>query len=139
MSDNKAYFTGIASEYLVLSMLYRRKSEAFLSMGNKKAVDILILQEEGTYIEVDVKSVSGYASVPVNNIEVKDNRYVVFVIYRNKFEDIETIPDFYIVPSKEVVERCDHYKEQRRIHPKHIKEYKDKWELIVPASESEVK
>ena len=125
MSDNKAYLTGIASEYLVLSMLYRRKAEAFLSMGNKKAVDILILQEDGTYIEVDVKSVLRSSSVPVDNIEAKDNRFVVF-------ENIEILPEFYIVPSKEVVATCYHSPQGlKRIHPrKHIAGYRDRWDLI---------
>lgn len=132
MSDNKAYLTGIASEYLVLSMLYRRKAEAFLSMGNKKAVDILILQEDGTYIEVDVKSVLRSSSVPVDNIEAKDNRFVVFVLYCGNFENIEILPEFYIVPSKEVVATCYHSPQGlKRIHPrKHIAGYRDRWDLI---------
>ena len=33
---NSSYNTGIASEYLVLSMLYRLDLEAYISNGNKK-------------------------------------------------------------------------------------------------------
>lgn len=132
MTDSKAYETGIASEYLVLSILFRLGANAFLSMGNKKAVDILISKSDGTFYEIDVKSVSGYSSIPVNNIKEKANRFIIFVVYRNKFRNIDSLPNFYIVPSKIVIDRCDHFKEQMRIMPKkHILEYKDRWDLIM--------
>ena len=35
-----SYNTGIASEYLVLSMLYRLGVDAYLTLGNRKSIDI---------------------------------------------------------------------------------------------------
>ena len=36
------YNTNLASEYYVLSMLYRLGFDAYLTLGNKKSVDIII-------------------------------------------------------------------------------------------------
>ena len=41
-TKKNGFNTGIASEYLVLSMLYRLNYEAYITMGNKKSVDIWI-------------------------------------------------------------------------------------------------
>ena len=108
-TKNKGFDTGIASEYLVLSMLYRLGIDAYMTLGNKKSVDIWIKNDDGSDISIDVKSVRAFDSVPVGNVVAKDNHYVVFVIYNNKFEDVLTLPEFYIVPSKYVVENRTKY------------------------------
>ena len=36
------HWTGIASEHLVLSMLYRLGAKAYLTLGNEKSIDIRI-------------------------------------------------------------------------------------------------
>ena len=79
-TKNKGFDTGIASEYLVLSMLYRLGVDAYMTLGNKKSVDIWIKNDDDFAIEIDVKSVREYDSIPVGNVEAKDNRYIVFVI-----------------------------------------------------------
>lgn len=38
-----AYNTGIAAEYFVLSQLFRLGIEAYVSLGNKKAIDIRLV------------------------------------------------------------------------------------------------
>lgn len=40
-TKKSGYNTGIASEYLVLSMLYRLGADAYMTMGNKKSVEYL--------------------------------------------------------------------------------------------------
>ena len=92
-TKNKGFETGIASEYLVLSMLYRLGIDAYMTLGNKKSVDIWIKNDDGSDISIDVKSVRAFDSVPVGNVVAKDNHYVVFVIYNNKFEDVLTLPE----------------------------------------------
>ena len=90
-TKNKGFDTGIASEYLVLSMLYRLGIDAYMTLGNKKSVDIWIRNGDDFAIEIDVKSVREYDSIPVGNVEAKDNRYIVFVIYNKKF-DFKDVP-----------------------------------------------
>ena len=63
-----SYNTGIAAEYFILSQLYRQEVEAYISHGNKKAIDIRIIKRDQTSISVDVKSVRGYSSFVVNNV-----------------------------------------------------------------------
>ena len=98
-TKKNGFNTGIASEYLVLSMLYRLNYEAYITMGNKKSVDIWIMRDDKTAVSIDVKSVREYDSIPVGNVEAKDNHYVIFVIYNKKFEieGTPTLPDFYIL------------------------------------------
>lgn len=42
----------------------------------------------------------------VNVSKSGDNYYVVFVVYNNKFNDLTSVPDFYIVERKEIAVRC---------------------------------
>ena len=86
MKKINGYNTGVASEYYILSLLYRQGYEAYITSGNKKSVDIRVAHEERT-LSIDVKAVQGYSSLIVNNVAVKDNHFVVFVIYNNKFDD----------------------------------------------------
>ena len=136
-TKNKGFDTGIASEYLVLSMLYRLGIDAYMTLGNKKSVDIWIRNDDDFAIEIDVKSVREYDSIPVGNVEAKDNHYVIFVIYNKKFEieGTPTLPDFYIVPSSYVVENRKEYElkaggERYNIFKKDIEGYKNRWELL---------
>ena len=136
-TKNKGFDTGIASEYLVLSMLYRLGIDAYMTLGNKKSVDIWIRNGDDFAIEIDVKSVREYDSIPVGNVEAKDNRYIVFVIYNKKFDfkDVPTLPEFYIVTSKYVVENRTKYDlksggERFNIFKKDIKDYINRWDLL---------
>ena len=48
------YNTNLAAEFYVLSMLHRLGADAALTLGNKKAIDIIVANEGGT-ITIDVK------------------------------------------------------------------------------------
>ena len=137
MSDkNKAaransYNTGVASEYLFLSKLYRLDLEAYVSQGNMKSVDIRVIRKDETPISIDVKSVRGYSSLVVNNVTSKDNHFVVFVIYNNKFSDITEEPDIYVVPSSDVKAISQSFNnDQKRVMKGSLKKYQDKWSYI---------
>ena len=136
-TKNKGFDTGIASEYLVLSMLYRLGVDAYMTLGNKKSVDIWIKNDDDFAIEIDVKSVREYDFISVGNVEAKDNRYIVFVIYNKKFDfkDVPTLPEFYIVPSEYGVENRTKYDlksggERFNIFKKDIKDYINRWDLL---------
>ncbi|NLP59461.1 hypothetical protein [Lutibacter sp. B1] len=123
--------TGIASEYLILSKLYRLDLEAYISQGNKKSVDIRVIKENGETLSIDVKSVRGYSSLVVNNVVPKENHFLVFVIYNNKFEDLDSHPDIFIVPSQKICEPLvSTFKKEKRIMKGKLAEYKDKWNLL---------
>ena len=125
------YNTGIASEYLVLSLLYRQGMEAYMSIGNKKAIDIRIIKNNDDIISLDVKAVRGYTSIIVNNIEVSPKHFLALVIYNDKFEDVNATPEVYILPSLEAEKIIKHYKKEKRIMKGDILNYKNRWELLV--------
>ena len=119
--------TGVAAEYFVLSQIYRMGLEAYISQGNKKAIDIRVIQENGNPISIDVKAVRGYSSLVVNNVKTKEHHFIVFVIYNNKFEDILTQPSVYIVPSIEVPFITQHFKNERRVMKGSLEKYLNNW------------
>lgn len=132
MTKNKranSFDTGIAAEYFVLSQLYRMGVEAYISQGNRKAIDIRVVQNDKS-ISIDVKAVRGYTSFIVNNVSASKNHYIVFVSYRNRFEEVQTIPEVYIVPSSEVIKLAKPYGKRKIIMTKDIAKYKDNWSLI---------
>lgn len=122
--------TGVAAEYFVLSQIYRLGLEAYISQGNKKAIDIRVIQENGNPISIDVKAVRGYSSLVVNNIKTNENHYIAFVIYNNKFEDVLTSPAVYIVPSIEVPSITQHFKEERRVMKGSLEMYLNNWSAL---------
>ena len=119
--------TGVAAEYFVLSQIYRLGLEAYISQGNKKAIDIRVIQENGNPISVDVKAVRGYSSLVVNNVKTNENHFIAFVIYNNKFEDVLTQSEVYIVPSLEVPSITQHFKEERRVTKGSLESYLNNW------------
>lgn len=122
--------TGVAAEYFVLSQIYRLGLEAYISQGNKKTIDIRVIQENGNPISVDVKAVRGYSSLVVNNVKVKENHYIVFVIYNNKFENVLTLPEIYIVPSIDVPSITRHFKKEKRVMKGDIEKYQNNWNAL---------
>ena len=132
MTKNKranSFNTGIAAEYFVLSQLYRMGVEVYISQGNRKAIDIRVVQNDKS-ISIDVKAVRGYTSFIVNNVSASKDHFIVFVSYKNKFEEVQTIPEVFIVPSSEVVKFAKPYGKRKIIMTRDIAKYKDKWNII---------
>jgi hypothetical protein len=97
------YNTNLASEFYVLSMLHRLGEDASLTLGNKKAVDILLLREDGDVVTIDVKGLAGTTSWPVDNVKkVGAHHFLVFVSFLGKIADHSIAPEVYVVPSKHV-------------------------------------
>lgn len=124
------YDTGTASEFLVLSNLYRLGVNAFISLGNKKSIDLIIKAKNGSSISVDVKSVQGYSSIVVNNVKAAVNHFIVVVVYKNKFADPTILPDFYIIPSEKIGGLSENYNGQLRLLKGKIVTYQNKWECL---------
>lgn len=124
------YDTGTASEFLVLSNLYRLGVNAFISLGNKKSIDIIVKATNGLSISVDVKSVRGYSSIVVNNVKSMANHFIVVVVYKNNFADPTVLPDFYIIPSERVKGISENYNGQLRHLKRKIISYKDQWKTL---------
>jgi len=125
-----SFNTGIASEYLILSKLYRLELEAYISQGNKKSIDIRVITDNGRSLSIDVKSVRGYSSLVVNNVIEAETHFIIFVIYKNKFSEVDVPPDIYIVPSVQIKEIKSSFGKEDRVMKGKLLNYKDKWEYF---------
>jgi hypothetical protein len=58
-SNQRGYATNLASEFYVLSALYRLGLDANLTLGNKKGIDIVVACGPGRAYTIEVKAVAG--------------------------------------------------------------------------------
>ena len=97
----KGYNTNLASEYYVLANLYRIGFDAYITLGNKKGIDIIINLNDVKQLTIDVKGLQGTTLFPLDNVDeslVKPNHYIVFLSFLNKMSDPLIIPEIYILP-----------------------------------------
>ncbi len=131
------YNTNLASEFYVLSMLYRFGCDASLTLGNKKSVDIVVVRESGDVITIDVKGLAGTTSWPVDNVKkVGRDHFLVFVSFLNKISDHTVSPEVYVVPSKRLAPLVYHSPSGKR-HVLQLsrmrkdgKRFRDAWHLL---------
>jgi hypothetical protein len=129
------YNTNLASEYLILSNLYRLGFDAYITLGNKKSIDIIVKNEKRT-ITIDVKGLAGKTGFPLDNFkENSKNHFIVFVSYLNKIEDCLVSPEIYIVPSCKIeIMMYRNPKGNRKgitlSSLRNEKKYRDNWEQL---------
>jgi hypothetical protein len=130
------YNTNLASEYYVLSVLYRKGLNAYLTLGNKKSVDIIV--DFDTHVTtIDVKGIVGTTLWPMDNFSgKKPHHFIALVSFLNKISDASLIPEVYIVPSSAVSNLLYHNPGgtrqgiQRSTIRTYASKYKDRWDLI---------
>lgn len=98
------YNTNLAAEFHVLSALHRLGADATLTLGNKKSVDIVVVHEAGNHTTIDVKGLAGTTGWPVDNFRSGGlaRHFLVLVCFCGKIDDLERVPEVYVVPAKEV-------------------------------------
>jgi len=130
------YDTNLAAEFHVLSMLHRQGIAATLTLGNKKAVDIVVVPRLGKPVTIDVKGLAGKTGWPVDNLKAgRTGHFIVFVCFLAKIEDPSVVPEVYVVPSTHL--RGLIYKApggRRVVHLSRLREkaqrYRDAWKLL---------
>jgi hypothetical protein len=97
-AQQRGYATNLASEFFVLSALYRLGLEANLTLGNKKGVDIVVAAGPGRAFTIEVKAVAGKNDWLVGQLGAtpKAHHFVVLVCYENSFADPESPPNVWI-------------------------------------------
>ena len=98
------YHTGMAAEFYVLLMLHRLGLAAHLTLGNNKAVDILV-QKGDTYLSIDVKGLAEKDNFPMTNFASKENHYYIFVCFLGRFNHPGSIPEVFVVPSTDLIKK----------------------------------
>jgi hypothetical protein len=99
-----AYNTNLAAEFYVLSMLYRHGADASPTLGNKKAVDILVALRTGQTATIDVKGVAGPHDWPCDNVKLPApaHHFLVLVSFEGNMADPHTVPSVWVVPANEI-------------------------------------
>jgi hypothetical protein len=133
----QGYNTNLAAEYYVLSMLYRKGLNAYLTLGNKKSVDIIIENSAGGLHTVDVKGLAGTTSWPMDNFKkIKKNHFIVLVTFLNKIEEHEIAPECWVIPAQKVERllyrnpKGNRQVLERRIMVKKGQKYRQNWNLL---------
>ncbi len=103
--DRQGYSTNLASEFFVLSVLYRLGLAANLTLGNKKGVDIVVACGPGRAITIEVKAVAGKNDWLVGKlgIEPRDHHFVVLVSYEALFDKPDEPPKVWVFAHDEII------------------------------------
>jgi hypothetical protein len=118
------YNTNLAAEFYVLSMLQRLGVDASLTLGNKKAVDIIVVNENGKITTIDVKGLAGPYDWPADNMHsLQDpNHFYVLVSFEGKITDPQSVPSAWIIPSIELAQFFHKYKTRTDVSRSVLKE-----------------
>jgi hypothetical protein len=133
------YDTNLASEFWVLSTLYRLGVEASLTLGNKKSVDIII-HRPGTFpITIDVKGLAGTYDWPADNIDsIAEGHYYVMLSFEGNIEDPSFVPSAWIIPATRINEFIKSFKTRKDVMRKLVManggEFKNNWKVFQQAS-----
>jgi hypothetical protein len=130
------YNANLASEFHVLSMLHRLGMDANLTLGNKKTVDIIVSNEDGKLVTIDVEGIAGKYDWPADNIrEPKSrNHFVVLVSYEGRIEDPTFMPKVWVLPHKAIPKFIKQYRKRKDVSRSRVQkdgeEFLNAWELI---------
>ena len=130
------YNTNLASEFHVLSILHRLGVDANLTLGNKKTVDIIVTNDEGDVITIDVKGIAKKYDWPADNIRAPKSgkHFVVLVSYEGKIEDSSFGPKVWVIPHKKTKRFIKQYRTRKNVSrslvTKQGKEFLNAWDLI---------
>jgi hypothetical protein len=135
----KGYNTNLASEYYVLSMLYRQGFDAYITLGNKKGIDIILNLNDEKQLTIDVKGLQGTTLFPLDNVDDqadKPNHFVVFLSFLNKMSDPLVLPEIYVLPHNDLKELMYHNPKGNRkgINLSMLRSreeaYRNNWEIL---------
>jgi len=130
------YNTNLAGEFWVLSALNRLGIEAQLTLGNKKSVDILVIQNSIIYT-VDVKALADRYDWPADNIKVLNNpnHVYVFLTFDGKISDPQINPSVWIIPSDKIQPFMKQYATRSVVSRSLVmgsgRKYRDSWDYLM--------
>jgi hypothetical protein len=140
IKTKSGYDTNLAAEFYVMSCLHRLGITASLTLGNKKGVDVLVAQENGETLTVEVKGVAKRYDWPANNIQSKNpsHHFIVLVSFDGEISKLTMpAPKIWIIPMPELQKFIRVYKGQMTVVSRAAvseagSAFKDAWHLIEP-------
>ena len=136
------YNTNLASEFWVLSILHRLGADAYLTLGNKKSVDIVVQGSNGSTLTIDVKGVAKPYDWPADNIKLpgKPNHYYVLVCFEGKIQEPDKSPSAWVIPSSDLEPFVKDYRTRKVVSRMLIKNNGEKfrraWHLLTEPNSS---
>jgi len=130
------YNTNLAAEFWVLSALHRLNIEALLTLGNKKAVDILVRRGSAIYT-VDVKGLAKRYDWPADNITEFQNPNHVYILltFNGDISDPLAIPSVWVIPSNKLAPFIRRYQTRSVISRSLVinngTEFHNNWEYLL--------
>jgi len=137
-SQKSAYNTNLASEFYVLSILHRLGYAAYLTLGNKKSVDIAVVRDVGDSLTIDVKGVAKKSDWLVSkpSRRPRDGHFAVLVGYNGKIDDVSCLPDAWVLPDREFLALIKTAKTgttwfiSRKVVVEQCERFKSAWHLL---------
>lgn len=105
------YNTNLAAEYHVMSLLSRSGKEAYLSLGNKKGVDIIVTTEKGSICLIEVKGVNKKNDWLIGNTGKflqSPALFYALICFDGKIEQLSIPPDIWLIPSSKLGKMTEH-------------------------------
>jgi hypothetical protein len=106
-----SYNTNLASEYLMMSLLCRAGKDAYLSLGNKKGVDIIVKTDAGAIAIVEVKGVNkanDWLICNHGNLPAAPNLFYALVCFQGKISELTAAADIWLIPSDLLKRETEH-------------------------------
>jgi hypothetical protein len=132
------YDTNLAAESHILSILHQLRADANLTLGNKKAVDIVLVRKAGDAVTIDVKGVSGEYDWPANNVRARlaSRHFLALVSFEGQIRKADSMPHVWVIPYKDMRQFMKQYKGRSNISRALILKrgaaYRDAWNLALP-------
>jgi len=121
--------THLAGEYFVAAELYRLGYCVGMTIGNAKAIDILV-EKDGRTIPIQVKAIRDKKSVgwPLMKARVRDGIIYIFVLLNKP----GTKPDYFIATAQEARSKVKQYATRGIIYITSMKsaEFQERWDKI---------
>lgn len=102
MARDKTQNTNLASEFYVASQLLRLGYVVTVTLGHTKEIDLIVAHPDGRTITIDVKGLKNTTNWPLTPKLKRKDHFYVLVSYLNKFDDLNSQPDIFVIPSLEV-------------------------------------
>ena len=139
MNTDKQSFSGAAGEYLVLGELLRKNYEAYLASGKtQKDWDIVLLNESGENIRIQVKSIDWPNKTAINGHFESGFDFLVIVLHNR-----EEFPRYLIIPQTNLEELISAVNPNRddkgrtltvgkkfETHKKKLSQYENNWKVF---------
>jgi hypothetical protein len=126
----------LAAKFHVLSVLYRLGAVATVSVGSEQDVDITVVRKPGEVVTVDVKSAPDSKSWPIQDFTVQRSHFVVFVRFTTKKSAPQSIPESYVLSSRELrawAKQHGGHVEIREL-AKTAADAREAWDRLLPAA-----